>query len=175
MYKDIKWEYNDAETFVDELPRDAIGFIYELYFKSGKKYIGKKTAVSTITKPSKLNGTKRKNHFRFINKRKLMNEEDLGNRTSTQLRNDVRTKLVKYEVIKKESNWREYCGSSKEIPNTDELVSKRILFFVSTLTSLSYLEEKMLFYSNASVSKDYYNRSIGGRYFDNALNGLILL
>ena len=174
MYKDIKWGYSDAES-VDELPRNAIGFIYELYFKSGKKYIGKKTAISTITKPSKLNGTKRKNHFKFINKRKKMTEEDLANRTSTQLRNDVRTKLVKYEVIKKESDWREYVGSSKEISTDDVLVGKRILFFVSTLTSLSYLEEKMLFYYNACVSRDYYNKNIGGRYFDNALNGLILL
>ena len=51
------WIYNDS--FLSEIPADKYGFVYELEFKSGMKYRGKKSFFSFVTLPP-LKGSRKK-------------------------------------------------------------------------------------------------------------------
>jgi len=64
------------------------------------------------------------------------------------------------------SNWKKYLGSSKEIPTNDKVVSKKILELANSKYHLSFLEEKYLFEVSACINKNYYNKTIGRRYYD---------
>jgi len=55
------WKYKDSEiSSIDDMPSDAVGFVYEItHIPTGKKYIGKKTLKHKKTRPP-LKGYKRK-------------------------------------------------------------------------------------------------------------------
>lgn len=54
------WTYNGKPFGAEDVPEDAVGFVYRITYKSdGKKYIGKKNFYKIITRPP-LKGTKRK-------------------------------------------------------------------------------------------------------------------
>lgn len=114
----------------NKIPENKYGFIYLITYKSGKKYIGKKSFFSFKILPP-LKGNKR------------------------------RRKVIR------ESNWKMYLGSSKEIPRTDKPIRKEILSLSNSKQHLSYEEEKYLFMFDVLFSDDYYNKNIAGKYFDN--------
>lgn len=54
------WTYNGKPFGAEDVPEDAVGFVYRITYKSdGKKYIGKKNFWKIITRPP-LKGQKRK-------------------------------------------------------------------------------------------------------------------
>lgn len=58
----MAWYYNDHP--VDDIPPDVVGFVYVITdFINGKKYVGKKLAITTRKKPP-LKGRKNKRHER---------------------------------------------------------------------------------------------------------------
>jgi len=74
-------------------------------------------------------------------------------------------------LIERESNWKEYIGSSKL---TKELTihSKVILYLCTDKRSATYLEVRELMKVDAPMNKDYVNENINGKWYNNALDGV---
>ena len=115
---------------------DIFGFIYEIHYTNGKKYLGKRQIWSVTKK-----------HF---GKKKLA------------LITDKRLKT--YEIITKESKWREYEGSSK-LTKGLEIKSKTILEFCKDSKNLTYCEIKHLIRRDVLVDDTYLNDCISGHYY----------
>jgi len=144
----MKWLFLDNE--IKEPINGMYGFVYILEFKDknnkSKYYIGKKNFFEYRELKALKNGKKRKGHIKFINHRKNGH-------------------IVKYELIKKESNWKEYTGSIKGDINDLELVKKTILMFAESKRHLTYLEAKMLFRFDVLENEEFLNENILGKFF----------
>jgi len=74
------------------------------------------------------------------------------------------------KVIRKDSNWRDYTGSSKQL-NADIIklgkqnFSFEILIMGETKGQVNYLEENIHHRYHVSIKKEYYNDCIGPRRF----------
>ena len=143
----MNWIYNNR--IVEDTPK-AFGFVYKLYYESSKAYIGKKQIWSYTESAALKNGKQRVGHIKFLNRNK-------------------KGKRVAMELVGKESNWRSYTSSSKDIPVEDKLVKKEILYYAYKKQQLSYIEDRELFRVEACINDNYYNKSISGRYFDNIM------
>ncbi len=143
----MDWSF-EGKPFV-EVP-DLYGFIYEIEYTDGSKYIGKKNFYDRKElDPLKKGGT-RKFHIEFVGR----------NRGG---------KRVKREVFKTVSNWMKYEGSHDTAEDLT-IASKTIIALVPTKRSLTYLEAKMLFCKEAIEDDTYLNIQILGRFFkDNLL------
>lgn len=122
------------------------GFVYEIEnLETGKKYIGKKSLISTRTKK-------------------------LGVRALAAQEGKIGRKKTK-EKITKESDWKKYWGSDdelkKEVKDLGENKFKRtILRLCSGKKELSYFEEKYLYTNEVLENPDkWYNKNIAGKYF----------
>ena len=76
------------------------------------------------------------------------------------------------KVIRKDSNWREYTGSSKELNNDINTLGKlsfrfEILILGKTKGQVNYLEENIHHRFHVSANSDFYNDCIGPRRFAN--------
>jgi len=151
----MSWQYKDTKvTSLKDLPKGSIGFVYLLQYKSGIRYIGRKYLHSTIKLPILKSGKLRLNYKGYISSYIMPRK--------------------KVEVLTVEADWLGYEGSSKEIPKDDILVNKEILHICKDKNCVSYLEEYELFKRGAILKgSKYYNKSIQGRHFDNALEGLL--
>jgi len=136
------WTY-DGKIVSDlsDMPEDTMGIIYQITTEHGRKYIGKKSLL-----------TKRKRKF--------------GKRESAKI-TDKRIKL--WEWVIKESNWKVYTGSNKELNEDIEKgvkYTKKILFYAKSKKQLGYWETKML-YVNEVLEKgdEYYNANISGKFY----------
>jgi hypothetical protein len=67
-----------------------------------------------------------------------------------------------------------YTGSSEEVKGKIA-VRKEILHQCSNKKTATYLEAKELFTANVLYNDSYLNKNISGVYFENSLDGLILL
>jgi hypothetical protein len=141
-----KWMHNGQE--VTNISDPAIhGFVYEIQFADGTKYVGKKKIHSVTTKPALKNNKKRAGHIRFLKKRK--------NR-----------KLVQFEEISNQSNWLSYIGSfDKNEFEDNTVVSRTIISFHPTKKSLSFAETELLFKQDVLKKDEYRNSNIDGKYF----------
>jgi hypothetical protein len=92
----MNWKFLNKD-FTEPI-EDKYGFVYILMYETQqgdrRYYIGKKNFWSFRELKALKNGKKREGHIKFLNHRKD-------------------GKLVKYELVKKESNWKEYTGSYK--------------------------------------------------------------
>lgn len=126
---------------VDEMPDDCMGFVYKITTADGKMYIGKKSLYS-------------------VRKRRFGKKE-------SALVTDKRKKL--YEMVKKESDWKNYTGSNDELNKIIKLgipYTREILQFAFGKKQLSYLETKQLFLNEVlEPHTNYYNSNINGTYF----------
>ena len=130
---------------VSLMPEGTIGFIYLITTPQGS-YIGKKSTISMTKK-----------HF---GKKQLATITD--------------KRLKTYEIVKKESNWKKYTGSNKEL---NELISngieysKIILEYAFSKKHLTYLELKFLFKYSVIEPTDnptktrFFNDNINGTFF----------
>ena len=96
---------------------------------------------------------------------------------SKVVRSDVKVKplvgMRKNAVRKvtKESKWKTYEGSTK-LSEGLTIQSKVITHLCTDKRSMTYLEQKELFLVDAIMNKEYLNENIGGKFFDNCLDGL---
>jgi len=135
----MAWFMHDKE--VTGVPKNAIGFVYVIRFDDGSKYIGKKNFY-----------TKRKRKF---------------GKKEAALVTDKRKKL--YEVVVKESNWREYTSSNTEV---NRLIKegngyeKRIIEYAYTPKQLTYREARWLFHADVlRLNGDWLNDNIQAKFF----------
>lgn len=130
------------DWIVDEkdLPGDYYGFIYKITnLDNGKIYIGRKNFY-----------TKRKRRF---GKREIAKMEDKRAR--------------KWEWVIKESNWKTYNSSSKELKKdikNGAKIKKEILHLVKDENKMVYYETKYQFIHSV-LEKGSYNRNILGRFY----------
>lgn len=132
----VEWEYRKEKIEkIEDLKNDVIGFIYEVEFDNGKKYLGRKALYHNRSLPP-LKGYKRK--------RKVVVESDwkkyYGSPKDADLKEDLKTKRVK---IKK----------------------RTILKVCKSLWEMSYYENKFLFESDCLLKDDYYNNNIMGKFY----------
>jgi len=132
----INWTYRNREiTSIEDLPKDAFGFVYEIEFDNGMKYLGQKYLIHKKTLPP-LKGYKRK--------RKTFKESDWLTYTGS-----IKDPAVK-EKIK--------MGTIKPF-------SRTILKVCYHKKQLSYFEVKYMFIRNCLERGDYYNSNILGKFF----------
>lgn len=141
----MNWYYEGTKvTDSSQFPEGAFGFIYLLEFEDGTKYIGKKNIYSKSTLPSLKSGEQRPN--------------------STRIGKNVNGKRKYFDIIQKESKWKTYKGTSKEIEGL-KLKSKEILSFAGSGRELTYLEAKALFYYSVLETEVFRNSNILGRFY----------
>ena len=137
---------------IENMPKDTYGFIYQVtHIPTGKKYIGKQVL------------------FFERNKR-------LGKKALEALKEERRQKGIKgrtplKQKIKKESDWKTYYGSQKEILELvkngkhDEF-KREILQYVPSKKLLTYYECKYLFIREVIENRDgYINDNILGKFY----------
>lgn len=157
----MNWTYNT--DIVDTIPEGIYGFIYILTYDDGSMYVGKKQVKSCITLPALRNGTVRDNAKR-ISKRVPMTKAELANRTNLQMKNRVMSKIQEFDIVCKESKWKSYEGSCKDIGDR-KLVSKQILRFCPDKTNLTYWEVACQCKLDVLTDDRYLNENIGGLYY----------
>ena len=136
------WKYKEQViTELIDMPESTLGFVYEITAANGRKYVGRKILYT-------------------VRKRRFGKKE-------SALVTDKRKKL--YEMVRKESNWRIYTGSNKELNEDIENgmeYTKKILHFATSKKQLSYLETKELFIREVlEPHTEYYNSNINGTYY----------
>jgi hypothetical protein len=142
MAKRIKLNTNQwiyKNKIVNEIPVDMKYFVYKITeISTGKIYIGYKG-------------------FYTNRKKKLLKSE---------ISTDKRKSKFKIEI--KESNWKEYCSSSKIL---SELVLKNpnnfykeILMFCKSEKQTKYMEQKYQYLLEV-LEKDSFNENIAGKFF----------
>lgn len=139
------WLYeNKVIEKIDDFPENTFGFIYKITNKeTGKFYIGKKQLMSQTN-------------------------VKLGKKELANLPIQRGRKATKKKVIK-ESNWKEYWGSSKILIDEIEKLGKEkfikeILLLCPTKKQLTYYETFFQMKYNVLVV-DSYNDSILGNYY----------
>ncbi len=143
----MDWLYKgEAMTSVEDFPLSTFGFVYRVTHEpSGKIYIGKK--VLQFTRKAKLT------------KRDLALYEGEKGRKPT------------FKKVTKESDWKTYYGSHKEIlalikDGKQEDFKREILTCVTTKKLLTYEETKALFlYEVLQKPNEYFNDNILGKFF----------
>jgi len=129
----MTWQYQGE--IINELPEDAVGFVYLITnIATGKMYVGKKLAkfAKTSYKVVKLkNGTKKR-------------------------------KKIKSKI---DSDWQQYYGSSPNLTEdvnqqgTDNF-KREILYYCKSKSECSYIEAREQFSRRVLESDDYYNGHI---------------
>jgi|TARA_R110001592_G_scaffold9764_1_gene51605 hypothetical protein len=141
------WIYKNQEvTEMSDFPDNTYGFVYVItHLPTGKKYIGKK--ILFFTRKVKL-GKKDLRAFEGV----------VGRRPS-------------YKLAIKESDWRTYFGSNKEMQELiksepNENWEREILVACSTKKLLTYFESKYLFvYQTLEKPDEFWNDNILGKFF----------
>lgn len=137
----MEWIYKGKQ--LSKLPNGVIGFVYCIYYTNGKKYIGKKTAIS--------------------DRKKNLGKKELA------LQTDKRLKTHKY--VTTEHKWQSYDGSTKESEGLT-IQSKVITHLCTNKMSLTYLEASEMIKNDVLFKDEYLNKNILGKFYDNALDGL---
>lgn len=153
------WIYKGEEFNPDDVSK-LYGFIYRLTFDiDGEQfnYIGKKIFNSITEIDALKNGNKRDGHLRFQNRNK-------------------NGKRIVREIIAKESNWRTYTSSSKDIGDKQlKPIEKEIIYIVNLedgcKQTLSYMEDYYLFTEEVLFRDNNLNKNIAGRYFAGRIIG----
>ena len=130
---------------IEEMPQGTFGFIYiTTHTSSGMSYIGKKSLYHNVR--------------RKLTKKELAEQTGRGRRPTTQ-------------VVQKESDWKTYYGSTKQIvelikDGKQEDFTREIIQFVSSKKLLTYYECKYLFkYGVLEHPLEYFNDNILGKFF----------
>ena len=143
----MNWYYKgEAMTSVEEFPPSTFGFVYRVIHEpTGKIYIGKK--VLQFNRKAKLT------------KRDLALYEGQSGRKPS------------FKRVVKESDWKTYYGSHKEIlalikDGKEDDFKREILTCVTTKKLLTYEETKALFLYEVLIKPDkYFNDNILGKFF----------
>jgi len=137
--------YEDEITNISQFPENTYGFIYKVtHSTTGRVYIGKKVL--------------------YHNQKKKLTKAELELSTG-------RGRKSLYKIVQKESDWKSYYGSQKEIKELitqgkkDEF-KREILQFVNNKKLLTYFETKWLFTFGVLEYPDlYFNDNILGKFY----------
>ena len=140
------WLYNEQViSSIEDMPQGTFGFIYiTTHNPSGISYIGKKSLYHNV---------KRK-----LTKKALAEHTGRGRKPTT-------------EVVQKESDWKTYYGSTKQIVELikggkQEDFTREILQFVFNKKLLTYYECKYLFINEVLEHPDkWYNDNLLGKFY----------
>ena len=143
----MNWLYKGEEmTSLESFPPSTFGFIYRvIHIPSGKAYIGKK-------------------YVKFTRKAKLT-KKDLA------LFEGGKGRKPTFKRVIKESDWKTYYGSHKEIltlikEGKQDEFKREILTLSPTKKLLTYEETKALFiYEVLQKPDEYFNDNILGKFF----------
>ena len=143
------WIYNGEEviSLPDLLSRcgdSASGFIYRIDYVDGTFYFGKKNLYKKSTLPALKSGEQRPN--------------------SERKGKNVKGKRVYFDIVKKESDWLIYEGSSEKTAEL-EILSKEILLVAFSKRELTYQEAKCLFWEEAIEDIFCHNANILKLFF----------
>ena len=139
------WSYQ-GQPFTD--PQSYHGFIYHITYSDGTEYIGKKDFFTSKKLPALKSGIPRPD--------------------STRTYKNSNGSRIYFDIVKQETNWRTYSGSSKLTSNKVP-ISKEILALASSKRELTYLEVKYLFMYNVLECDSFVNENILGKFFKNNL------
>lgn len=128
------WLHQGEEVW--DVLEGTYGFVYQIVYTDGKKYIGKKNCYSFTKK--------------YLTKKELAEITD--------------NRLKKYKMVKKESNWREYAGSFKGAENR-KIAHKEILMFCKDKINLTYAEAEVMFKLDVLRDDTYLNENILGAFY----------
>lgn len=138
------WIYNGQNiTELRDMPEGTIGFIYKITNgKTGQYYIGKKN-VATIRK-------------RNFGKKEIAALTD--------------KRMKRYEMIIKESDWKDYRSSNKTVQSwfsdaENDQLELRILRFCQSSKSLTYYELQEQFSHNVLADSNALNDNLLGKFF----------
>jgi hypothetical protein len=147
----MNWLYKDREVSIDDIPEDAVGFVYKIvHTPTGKYYIGKKSLESVRTVK--------------IGKREL--ERIKVERKELKLRGSA----PKKKKVRKISDWETYYSSNEWINEEvksgkgDEF-SREILQFCNSKKSLSYYEVEWMFRYDVLRDENSLNGNISGKWY----------
>lgn len=138
----MTWMFNDI-PFVG--PTTSYGFIYQIDYDDGTSYIGKKTFYSEVQLPALKSGIVRPEALYRIGR-------------------NIKGKRVQFDVVRKESAWKKYNGSS-ELTKGKKIVAKTILALCSSKRELTYMETRILFHRDVLEDEHYLNQNILGKFF----------
>ena len=149
----IDWIYK-CKVF-NKVPIDIKYFVYEITFKDGTKYIGKKKLVRQIKLPPLKSGLRRASHVGY--------QYHGGSKKPTK------------EIIRKETRWKNYIGSfNKANFDSNELTYRKVLYLCKTSKEATYLEAMELFKRDALFKDEYRNSNILSRfYYDKGVKELL--
>lgn len=151
----MTWTYNGrCITDISDMDDDVFGFIYKITNgKTGEFYIGKKQVVS-------------------VRKRKF-GKKEIASLTDKRMK--------KYEMVTKESDWKDYRSSNKEVKgwfDENEIALKegrrddindqlelKILKFCSNKKSLTYYELQEQFTHDVLANELSLNDNLLGKFF----------
>lgn len=155
MLDSIEWEdLITGKTIkkIENMPKNTIGFIYLIQFIYNDKirmYIGKKHLYNTRRLIPRDNGQPRKGHVEYVYLTKHR---------------------IKYEIVRRESNWKTYQGSC-ELCKQLKPHKKLIIDYADSEKLLTYLEARHLFMYDVLRNERFINDNIDGRYFRQWLTG----
>ena len=140
----MNWLYEGREiSTLSDFPENTIGFVYRITNKeTGKFYIGKKILHNNLTKK--------------LTKKETSEWSKPG-------------RIPKKTKVKKESNWLDYCGSSK--PLQEDIKSQGIENFVKEILVVCQNKRQLSYYEvywqmkSDCLSVDSYNENILGKYY----------
>ena len=149
------WNY--IGTIVKDInffPNNCIGFIYMINDDKGKSYIGKKSLYSETWKPVS----------KKVYDKALEDKETVKKTRDKKLSKKGLPVWIYKKKTVKESNWKDYKSSHKELSKKNNL-EKYILELAYSKLQLTYLETKYMFKHNVLESDDFYNGNILGKFY----------
>lgn len=144
------WMYNGKKvTSLSKVPKDAVGFVYNIHNQTKEKsYIGKKALF----------------HWKVVSLKKY----NLLKADGVEVKRTRKGKGWTYKA-KLESNWLSYVGSNKELQedfkNGDKIV-KEILEYGTCTKQLTFMElENQIIMDVLRKPEEFYNGNILGKFF----------
>lgn len=143
----MNWNLKGEEILtIEDFPENTYGFIYRVIHEpTGKAYIGKKVLYH-------------QRKTKLTKKDLLMFEGQPGRKPS-------------YKIVKKESDWKNYYGSNKEIlqlikEGKQKEFKRNILVLAPNKKLLTYHETKYLFvYEVLENPNEFFNDNILGKFY----------
>jgi hypothetical protein len=147
------WTYDTKPIIsLENFPKGSYGFIYQVtHLPTQKKYIGKKVL--------------------YFERNKKLGKKELQALKEERQKQGLRGRVPTKKKIKKESDWKTYYGSHKDIlkmlkEGKQEEFKREILQIVPNKKLLTYYETKYLFTKEVLENRDnYINDNILGKFY----------
>jgi len=149
----MSWSHKGKQiNSIDDFPKNTYGFVYEVtHLPTGKKYLGKKVL--------------------FFERNVKIGKRELALIKEERKAKGLRGRAPAKKKVIKESDWKTYCGSHKEIKKLVEKdgvdsFHRSILELAPNKKLLTYYEYKYLYSKGVlEPGSEYINDNIGGTIY----------